>query len=110
MEVYYRGHAFIFEPSAEFPWKGNLHLDEQSRGLLSHLLESEEDDWCLGSDGERLPAEELFERTPWSATGPQGRVGLLCRFIDHRDGSVLFNTSDTYLGEMHAWVRGLAGD
>ncbi|QNK01355.1 hypothetical protein [Dyella telluris] len=99
MEVYYRGHAFIFEPSTESPWKGRLRLDDQSHALLARLIDSEDDDWCLDGDGERLPAEKLFLSTPWSVKSPQGRVGLICRFIDHRDGSVVFSTPDTYLGD-----------
>ena len=77
-------------------------MDDQSRALLASLIESEDDDLYLDGDGVRLPAEELFLRTPWSLASAQGRVGLLCRFIDCRDGSVLFNTPDTYPGEMHA--------
>lgn len=98
MEIYYRDHAFIFEPSTQSPWIGRLRLDDQSRTLLAGLIESDDDDWCLDDDGERLPAERLFLSTPWSVTSPHGRMGLICRFIDLRDGSALFNIPDTYLG------------
>jgi hypothetical protein len=110
MEVFYREHVFTFEPSTESPLKGRLRLDDQSRALLARLIESEEDDWYLDRDGERLPAEKLFLHTPWSLASPKGRVGLLCRFIDYRDGSVLFDALDTYLGEMHAFLSGRTGD
>lgn len=110
MEVYYREHVFIFEPSPESTLEGHLRLDDQSRPLLAKLLESEDDDWGLDGDGERLPAEMLFQRTPWSLASPHGRVGLLCRLIELRDGSVLFNTPDTYPGETHAYLRGRTGD
>lgn len=110
MEIYYRDHAFIFEASTESPWTGRLHLNDQSRTLLAELIKSEDDNWCLGGDGERLPAEKLFLSTPWSVAFPQGRVGLICRFIDLRDGSALFNAPDTYLGELHAGLRGRVGD
>ena len=83
-------------------------LDDQSRALLTRLIEAEDDDLYL--DGERLPANGLFLRAPWSLASPQGRVRLLCRSIDCRDGSVLFNTSDTYPGETHVYLRGRTGD
>jgi hypothetical protein len=78
--------------------------------VLRHLIDSEDDDWYLDADGQRLPADELFLRSPWSTNGPQGKVSLLCRFIDLGDGTVLFNTPDRYLGEMYDWIRGKTSD
>jgi hypothetical protein len=105
MEVYYRDHAFIFEPDAESILKGHLRLDEKSRSALRHLIDSESDDWYLDADGERLPAEELFLRSPWSTNGPEGTVKLLLRFLNVGDGEILFNTPDRYFGEMYDWTR-----
>lgn len=110
VEVYYREHIFIFESSREAPLAGHLLLDDQSRSLLAQLLASEDDDWCLNRVGEQFPAEKLFQLTPWSLASPLGRISLICRFIDYRDGAVAFNSVDTFPGEMYAYVRSSRGD
>lgn len=105
MEVHYREHAFAFEPSSGEAFAGRLVLDDARRELLVALTAAEDECWYLDDGGERLPAEELFARSPWSCPGPDGAVKLLCRFLDLRDGSVRFNTPDLYGGDLFRWLR-----
>ena len=83
-------------------------LDDRQRERLATLSAVDDESWYLDSDGERLPADQLFARSPWSCPGPAGPVKLLCRFLDHRDGSVRFNTPELYCGDLFRWMR--AGD
>jgi hypothetical protein len=104
VEVHYQGQVFEFEPSAGESFAGRLVLDDNRRELLADLTAAEDDCWYLDDDGERLPEGKLFARSPWSYPGSGGPVKLLCRWLDLRDGSVRFNTPETYLGEFFKWV------
>jgi hypothetical protein len=105
VEVYYQEHAFGFEPSPGEAFAGRLILDDAQREQLAALTAAEDECWYLDDDGERLPADVLFARSPWSCHGPDGPVKLLCRFLDLRDGSVRFSTPDLYGGELFRWLR-----
>ena len=105
MEVYYREHAFGFEPTPGAEFAGRLVLDDGQRALLAALTAAEDECWYLGDDGERLPADELFARSPWSCPGPACPVKLLCRWLDPRDGSARFNTPELYGGDVFRWMR-----
>lgn len=105
VEVHYRQHVFGFEPLPGGAFAGRLVLDDAGRGLLAGLVAAEDEGWCLGADGERLPAERLFALSPWSWPGPAGPVKLLCRFLDLRDGSARFDTPEAYTGELVRWMR-----
>ena len=105
MEVHYHEHVFEFEPSLGERFAGRLILDDSRRELLAALTAAEDECWCLDDDGERLPADRLFDLTPWSCPGQAGPVKLLCRFLDLRDGSARFNTPDMYGGELFRWMR-----
>lgn len=105
MDVHYRGHLFEFKPSAGEGYTGRLVLDERQQRLLIKLTDAESDDWYLDADGERRPAEELFARSPWSTPGPAGPIKLLCRWLDVRNGTAIYDTPDLYSGELFRWVR-----
>ncbi|MBN9517117.1 hypothetical protein J0H58_01140 [bacterium] len=105
MEVHYQGHGFAFEPSPGEAFAGRLVLDDRRREVLAALSAAEDEGWYLDASGERLPADELFARSPWSCPGPDGPVKLLCRFLDLHDGSVRFNTPALYGGELFRWLR-----
>jgi hypothetical protein len=106
VEVHYRQHVFNFERFPGESLDGRLLLDDAQRQLLVQLVRSEDDCWYLDDDGERLPAAQLFERSPWSCPGPTGPIKLLCRILDLRDGRALFSTPEVYLeGGLYDWVR-----
>lgn len=105
MDVRYNGHAFGFEPAPGESWSGKLVLSDDQRTRLARLVAAEDECWGLDADGERLPDDVLFARSPWSGPGPTGPVKLLCRFLDLRDGSVRFNTPETYPGDTARWAR-----
>jgi len=71
---------------------------DQAR-LLTSLLASELEDWYLDANGERLPSEQLFALSPWSAATRDGIIKLVCRFIDLKTGEVIFSVPETYGGE-----------
>jgi hypothetical protein len=104
VQVQYHDHAFGFEPSPGAVFAGRLVLDDGQRALLTALTAAEDECWYLGEDGERLSAEALFARSPWSTPGPAGPVKLLCRWLDLHDGTVRFNTPNLYLGEFFRWA------
>jgi hypothetical protein len=106
VQVHYQEHAFEFEPSPGEGFAGRLILGDGRRELLAALTAAEDECWYLDADGERLPADDLFARSPWSCPGPAGPVKLLCRWLDLRDGSVRFSTPDLYGGELFRWLRG----
>ena len=95
-EVHYQQHVFSFERDAGELLAGRLLLDATQRALLAQLVEAEDEDWYLDDDGWRLPAEQLFARSPWSCPGETGTVKLLCRIFDCNDGRVLFSTPESY--------------
>ncbi len=99
----YRDHAFVFERAETHRYDGRLVLNDHDRQLLAMLTAAEPDDWCMDNNGERLPAEELFARTPWTYSGPQGPVKLLCRFLWQDEAR--FETIESYAGELFDWVR-----
>lgn len=105
MKVYYQEHAFEFEPSAGAVFTGRLVLNDHHRRILATLLEAEDEFWYLDADGERLSPERLFALSPWSCRGPEGDFKLLCRSLDLLNGSVMFNTSEEYDGELFRWMR-----
>jgi hypothetical protein len=110
VQVHYREHAFEFEPSPGELFAERLVLDDGRRELLAALTAAEAEGWYLDPDGERLPAVELFARSPWSCPGPAGPVKLLCRWLDLRDGAVRFDPPELYGGELFRWLRlGRAG-
>lgn len=99
MEIYeirYGEHAFAFEPTTRDALEGRLRLEER-RDLLSRLLEQEDETWYLDDDGQRLPVQELFKLSPWTGHALEGRIKLLCRFIDLRNGRVKFDLPDSYV-------------
>lgn len=105
MCVQYQEHGFEFEPSPGEAFAGRLVLDDDHRALLSALTAAEDEGWYLDGGGERLQAAELFAKSPWSCPGPNRPVKLLCPWLDVRDGSVRFNTSELYGGELFGWMR-----
>jgi hypothetical protein len=106
MEIRYREHVFQFEQLAIGRFEGRLLLEDSERRLLEELLAAEDDDWGLDQNGERLPRAQLFERSPWSSTGPAGSIKLLFRSLDIHDGRAMFSTRDSYLeGGLFDWLR-----
>ncbi len=95
-EVHYQRHVFGFARDAGELFAGRLLLDETQRALLVRLNEGEDEDWYLDEQGWRLPAEQLFARSPWSCRSETGTVKLLCRLLDYNDGRVLFSTPESY--------------
>jgi len=107
-EVHYLQHVFPFERSPGDLFEGRLLLDDALRELLVRLVGAERENSCLDEHGERLPGKRLFALSPWSCPGPSGPVKLLCRFLDLRDGRVLFSTPDSYLeGGLFDWMRNI---
>ena len=104
MVLYYRDHPFEYEPSGDNLFHGRLVLDDPKRELL-RKLDDQDDGWYLDDDGERLPPDELFSRSPWNWRRPSGTVKLLQRFLDYSDGRTWFSTPDTYGGELFDWLR-----
>ena len=105
MRVFYLNHEFELQVDPGRSIAGRLVLDEAKRTLLVRLMSEEDEDWGVGRDGERLPEDELFALSPWSMEGPEGRAKLLCRFLNLKDGSVSFQTADTYSGDVFRWIR-----
>lgn len=83
---------------------GVLQLDDQSRSELQKLR-SDETEWYLDDDGERLKPQELFESSPWAVINETVDTKILCRYSDMKSGEIQFNTSDGYGGELFDWVR-----
>ncbi len=110
MQVHYNEYAFEFEPSPDESFAGRLVLDDRQRALLAELTAAEDECWYLDADGERLADDRLFALSPWSCPGPDGPIKLLCRMLDLRDGSVRFNTSELYPGDVSRWVRPASRD
>lgn len=96
--------AFVQNPD-EPPFHGRLVLSPDLRQQLRRLQVWDDDDEGLDENGDRLPAEVLFGRSPWSYASPTGPVPLLCRFLDFATGSVSFQTPETYPGDLFAWMN-----
>jgi hypothetical protein len=109
VEVHYREHVFGFERLPDESFVGRMLFESGERELLAELIAAEEECWYLDEGGERLPADRLFARSPWSCPGPSGPVKLLCRFLDLRDGSARFDTPATYPDELFRWLRAESG-
>jgi hypothetical protein len=106
VEIHYRQYVFQFEQFPSDSLEGRLLLDDAQLQLLVQLVRAEDDCWYLDDDAERLPAAQLFERSPWSCPGPRDPIKLLCRILDLRDGRALFSTRETYLeGGLYDWMR-----
>jgi hypothetical protein len=103
--LHYRNQPLTYEPSLDDPFVGRLRLNDEEKAWLSRMDE-ENDCWYLDDEGERLPADKLFEASPWSWQSPSGTVKLLQRFFDWNSGETRFDIPDTYLGELFDWVRG----
>ena len=110
MEVLYKTHPFRLEATPGNPMAGRLLLDHEQQMLLIALLDAEDESWALDSNGERLPADQLFLLSPWSVLTQNGPCKLLCRFINPQDGAVIFNTAESYPGDTATWARSQAGD
>ena len=104
MDVYYNSHRFHFEPTPGESSSGRLLLDQDQRARLGKLLEAEDENWGLDSDGRRLAPDKLFALSPWSARTPDGSLKLLCRFVNLKDGVIIFNTQENYPGDTTAWI------
>jgi hypothetical protein len=99
----YRERAF--EARADGHFQVSLVLTAEQKVELRTLIESEVEDWYLDENGERLPAEVLFQRSPWSVATIEGqRVNLLCR-LNIETGEAMFSAPSTYGGEFHDWLR-----
>src|SRR5262245_16917854 len=96
-------HPFEFEPIPERQFVGRLVLDSEGKELLTRFNESRPD--SVDENGYRLPAEQLFEQSPWTWRGPKGTVKLLMRFLDYRDGSAIFDTPNSYFGPLFDWLQ-----
>ena len=80
-------------------------LDDRQRELLATLSAVDDESWYLDSDGDAARPPISCSPAPRVA-GPAGPVKLLCRFLDHRDGSVRFNTPELYCGDLFRWMPG----
>jgi hypothetical protein len=100
----YRGRAF--EAHSDGRFQVSLLLTREQKVELGNLIESEEEDWYLDENGERLPAEVLFQKSPWSvATGGGQYQKILCRFLNLETGEAMFSVPSMYGGEFHDWLR-----
>jgi hypothetical protein len=104
MILEYRGRQFEFLCTEPDAFTGRFVLNPGERELLASLLDSEEE-WFLDRNGERLPDEELFLRSPWSLETPNGSIKILSRLINAQTGEARFSTSGAYGGEFFKWLR-----
>ena len=104
LRLLYRERAF--EALADGCLQVSLLLTPKQKVELGIHIESEREDWYLDENGERLPAEVLFQRSPWSvATGEGQCLKILCRFLNLETGEAIFSAPSTYGGEFHDWLR-----
>ncbi|ALV07942.1 hypothetical protein [Roseateles depolymerans] len=105
--------CFDFECLSETDLAGRLVLDKARRDWLRAQSEREDEadaPWYLDENGERLPAEELFLRSPWAIVrGAAGNIKVLSRFQNVETGEACFDLPDQYGGEwMREWMRDFA--
>jgi hypothetical protein len=106
LSLLYREYEFRFELLPGGLLHGRLLLSQEQREKLRNLVEAEEEDCYLDQKGERLPAEVLFEKSPWSLSSPDGqRLKILGRFLNIETGEAMFSEPSTYGGESHDWLR-----
>ena len=106
LALLYRDHEFKFELLQEDLLHGHLVLSDGQQEALRRLVEEECEDWYLDQHGERLVAEALFEKSPWSLVNAGGyRLKVLGRFLDIETGEAMFSAPSTYGGEFHGWLR-----
>ena len=74
------------------------------RSELQNLI-SDETEWYLDDDGQRLNPQQLLDSSPWSVINESGDPKLLYRYSDIETGEIQFNTRDGYGGELFDWVR-----
>ena len=74
MIIRFHEHSFEFELKSGASFAGHFRLSEDEKTLLAKLETAEPEDWYLDSNGERLPPNELFSLTPWSAETSSGQV------------------------------------
>lgn len=98
MIVRYGDAHFDFEQTESGTLTGFLKLNKEQKKLLAALVASEEEDWYLDTNGERLPSDELFSLSPWSLETTNGQVKLLNRLLNIDTGEALFSTQETYGG------------
>ena len=114
MRVFCEEQGFDFECSSSTDLAGILHASQGQRDWLNERErredESEQQPWYLDADGERLPPEVLFERSPWSIETASGKVKVLLRLFDHGTREARFDLPDAYLGEWFAWMREKSDD
>src|SRR5947209_8330642 len=104
------GEFRLISPLPGAPFAGWLALDDARREVLARLVAAEDECWCPDANGERLPADALFDRSPWCCPGPADPIELLCRFLDLRDGSIRFQAPETYPGDHYRWMRAGGSD
>jgi hypothetical protein len=105
--------VFDFACTSATDLKGKLLLVETQREWLrAYKRRQDEADspWYLDEDGERLPEDELFDRSPWAlAEVPGGNLKLLNRMLNLDTGEAWFNLPEQYGGEWFRWARERAG-
>ncbi len=99
---------FDFECSSRTELNGRLLLTETQREWLRDHESREsgaDSPWYLDGNGERLPAQELFNRSPWAIVSDSGNVKVLNRLLDLDTGEARFDLPDQYGGESFRWMR-----
>lgn len=114
VQILYEGKAFDFECANPTDLKGRLLLTERQREWL-RARQSREDDadlpWDLDENGERLPEDKLFDRSPWALAGKaDGPMKLLNRLLNFETGEAWFQLPEQYGGEWFRWMREQAAD
>jgi hypothetical protein len=114
VQIICEDQIFDFECSNSADLKGRLLLAEAQREWL-RAYESRDDEadspWYLDGSGERLPADELFRRSPWALVGGAGgNMKLLNRILNIDTGEASFNLPEQYGGEWFRWVCDRARD
>jgi hypothetical protein len=100
----YNNVSFDFECGSQDALRGKIVLDQSQRACLRELMEAEEE-WYLDGSGERLPAEALFEKSPWSIEKRGETVKVLNRLLNPETGEAWFQMPEDYGGELFRWMR-----
>ena len=102
VQITFEDQVFDFECSGPTDLEGRLLLAEAQRKWLRACEDRDAEadaPWYLDASGERLPADELFKRSPWALMGGTGgNVKLLNRVLNLDTGEASFNLPEQYGG------------
>lgn len=84
--------AFEFRTSdcSDSVLRGFFVWDDSVKKRMLALDHDEDDVWYLDSEGNRLPDEGLFAKSPWSLVNCGARRKVVRRFMDYNTGEAWF--------------------